>query len=505
MNWRRAWPAAALVLSLAGAPCAGAPAARPEGAPDDATAGAAARLAARLLGSTPLEDDLRFLCDRIGGRASGTPACERSVDWFAERFREAGADRVWTEGFQVPVRWEEGRSEAVIVAPEPVPLRVVGMPFSPGTARRGLEAPVVDLGAGGAEAFEREGGRLRGALILVTGRVLESFEDLFLEYMDHAAIQRRAEAAGAAGILFSGTRRDSPLYRHIAGTGSIVPLPVAILAREDGLRLGRLAAAGRIRLRLTLLPRIGPQYTSRNVLAEIRGRERPEEVVLAGAHLDSWDFGTGALDNGVNCAMLLDVARQMAALPVRPRRTVRFALFTGEEQGMWGSLGYVRAHRAELDRHAAAAVFDTGTGRILGFSLGGRDDLRPFVEEALRPVAGYGANGHTADAFVGTDNFDFLLEGVPNLVANQAPANYMEHYHASTDTLDKVDLREVRSNAAVAGALLWGLAEGEGRARRQDRDAVAGLLGRTGLDEQMKAFKLWRAWEDRTRGRAPGP
>jgi hypothetical protein len=90
-------------------------------------------------------------------------------------------------------------------------------------------------------------------------------------------------------------------------------------------------------------------------------------------------------------------------------------------------------------------------------------------------------------------------------VANQAPANYMEHYHASTDTLDKVDLREVRSNAAVAGALLWGLAEGEGRARRQDRDAVAGLLGRTGLDEQMKAFKLWRAWEDRTRGRAPGP
>ena len=465
----------------------------------------AAALAARLLAPTPLEEDLRFLCDRIGGRASGTPACERSVDWFAQRFRDAGADRVWIEGFPVPVRWEEGVARGEVIAPDRIPLRLVAEPFSPATPRRGLEADLVDLGPGGPEAFERAGGRVRGALILVTGKVLATFEDLFNEYIEQAGILARAEVAGAAGVLVTGTRERTLLYRHVPTFAEIAPFPIAILAREDGLRLSRLAAAGPVRVRLDLQPRIGPAYTSRNVLAEIRGRERPEEVVLAGAHLDSWDLGTGALDNGVNCVMLLDVARQMAALGQRPRRTVRFALFTGEEQGMWGSLGYVRTHRAELDRHAAVAVFDTGTGRITGFSLGGRDDLRPAVEEALRPLAGYEAAGHTTDAFVGTDNFDFLLEGVPNLVANQAPANYMENYHASSDTTDKVDFREARLSAAVAAGLLWGLAESPGRAPRQDREAVAALLRRTGLEEQMKTFRLWRSWRDGERGRASGP
>ncbi|PYS94629.1 MAG: peptidase M28, partial [Acidobacteria bacterium] len=151
----------------------------------------------------------------------------------------------------------------------------------------------------------------------------------------------RAAAAGVAGLILVGGRDRGLLYRHNAEFGeSLAPFPMAIVAREDGLRLARLADEGAARVRLSLAVTGGPAFASRNVLAEIRGRERPDEVVLAGAHLDSWELGTGALDNGANCAMLLDVARQMAALEVRPRRTVRFVLFTVEEQGLFGSLGY---------------------------------------------------------------------------------------------------------------------------------------------------------------------
>ena len=169
---------------------------------------------------------------------------------------------------------------------------------------------------------------------------------------------------------------------------------------------------------------------------------------------------------------------------------------------MYGSWGYATRHRAELDRHVAAVIFDTGTGRITGFSMGGRDDLRAALAPALAPVAGYDASHHTNDAFVGTDNFDFLLGGVPNLVADQDPANYMENYHAASDTFDKADLRELKINAAVAAAVVWGLADAPSRAPRQDRAEIEALLGRTGLTAQMKTFGLWNAWEKKERGRA---
>ena len=168
---------------------------------------------------------------------------------------------------------------------------------------------------------------------------------------------------------------------------------------------------------------------------------------------------------------------------------------------MYGSMGYVQRHRDELDRIVAVAIFDEGTGRIGGFSMGGREDLRPFIERALRPVAGYGATAHTADAFVGTDNLDFLLEGVPNLVATQAASNYMVNYHASSDTLDKVDLRELRINGAITAALAWNLANDPERPARHDRAAVEKLLGATGLDDQMRTFGIWDDWSEGQRGR----
>jgi hypothetical protein len=472
-------------------------------AASDPGSDAAGRLVARMLGPTPAIDDLQFLCDRIGGRPTGSAACARAVDWFAERFREAGVPRVSTEMFGMPRRWEEDRSTARIVTPESTPLRIVAAPYSLPTPDGGLEAPVVHLGNGEPVDFERAGERVRGAWILLDSEVIVTLGDLFHDYIRLPPIMDHATRAGAAGMLIVGSRQHNLLYRHMPTfDGALTPWPMAILARDDGLRLARLARSGETRVTVNLGVRTGPPFQARNIVAEIPGQGDGSEIVLAGAHIDSWGLGTGALDNGANCVMLLDVARQIAALGTTPRRTVRIVLFSGEEQGLFGSLEYARAHHQELDRIAAAVVFDLGTGRITGFSLGGREELRPLVADALRPVQAYDADQHSADAFLGTDNFDFLLQGVPNLVATQAPANYMEHYHASSDTFDKVDVREMKINGAIAASLIWGLANAPERVARQEHAEIKKLIKRTGLLEQMRTFGVLEQWEAGSRGRS---
>ena len=251
---------------------------------------------------------------------------------------------------------------------------------------------------------------------------------------------------------------------------------------------------GQVRVRLQLTNQIGGAYQAENVVAEIRGRERPDEIVLLGAHLDSWDLGTGAEDNGVNAALVIDVARGLAAVGQRPRRTVRLVLFTGEEQGMLGSAGYVGRHAAEIAGHVAVVVFDLGSGRTLGFYTNGRDELRQPVDELLA-AGGLEARAHLPDALDGTDNFDFLLSGVPNLVANQDPAPYLPEYHAESDVFERVNLAQAKHNDAIAAVLVWGLAERTQRlAPRQTRAELDQLIRKTKLDEQMKAFGQWEAW-----------
>ena len=242
-----------------------------------------------------------------------------------------------------------------------------------------------------------------------------------------------------------------------------------------------------------------------NVIAEIRGREKPDEFVLLGAHLDSWNLGAGALDAGCNAALVIEAARVIHLTGLRPRRSIRFVLFSGAEQGGLGSWAYVRAHRAELDRAVAAVFFSWGSGPVTGFSLGGRNDIDPGVRESLALLdSSWNVNRHTGNAYLGEDNLDFLLEGVPNLVANQEDAGYAANHHAASDTFDKVDLVTLKRNTAVAGVLAFGLAEHAAPlGRRLSHAETETLLGRTGLDTEMKSAGLWRLWESGERGRLP--
>jgi carboxypeptidase Q len=219
--------------------------------------------------------------------------------------------------------------------------------------------------------------------------------------------------------------------------------------------------------------------------------------------LDSWDLGTGALDNGCNAALVIAAARAIKESGLRPRRTIRFVLFSGEEEGFQGSRAYVQQHRAELDRVRAMMVVDDGVGRITGFSLSGRSDVLDPLKEVLMPLSAFGIAQLSLSGSLGTDNVDFMLEGVPTLIADQEPANYMQNYHASSDTFDKVDLHQLAQNVAVAAVIAYGIADRTAPlGARLSRTEIARLLDETGLAKEMKIAGLWEAWANGKRGRA---
>jgi carboxypeptidase Q len=456
----------------------------------------------RLTGpSSRLESDLRVLTDEIGGRVTGSEGYEKALRWGLEAFRRAGVDSVKLEEYQAPAKWEGVSATAEVLEPVHFPVRVVSYGIAPSTTPP-LTAPLVDGGAGRPADFDRLGAQARGAIVLVRTQPMKSFEDLFAEYLAEPDTMKAAIAHGAAAILFCSTRPRDLLYRHTITWGSIAPIPMAQVRREDGLRLARLLEAGKaLTIRLDLQNKVGGPWQAANVVAEIRGSEHPEEIVLLGAHLDSWDLGTGALDNGVNCALVIDVARAIAAGP-RPRRTIRFVLFTGEEIGLLGSRGYVRAHRDEMARHVAAVIHDIGDGKVVGYYTNGRPELDAALKQILAPVAARGSAGTNDEAILGTDNFDFLLEGVPNLVADQQVDRYLADYHAESDTFDKVDPELARQNAAVAAVVVAGLANAPSRlGARQSRADIARVLEQNKLDAQMKTYDLWSDWETEKRGR----
>jgi carboxypeptidase Q len=467
---------------------------------------AAAKITPIVMGESPLEANLRRLTDEIGGRVSGSPEYAKAVQWGIAGFRAAGVD-VHTEKFSLPNAWSEGASRLELSGPETFAVSFVSVGLSPATPAGGIEAPLVNVGYGTVAEFAKAGASVKGAILVINAEIGSTWIDLFNEYLKPPGIIDRALRGGAVAILWTGERERKLLYRHTnASDGQLEKLPEAVLAREDALRVQRAVDAypGKMRARLTLPNKIRGPVEQENVVGEIRGYEKPDEIVVLGAHLDSWELGTGALDNGCNAALVIEAARAIKASGLLSRRTIRFILYGGEEQGMIGSYGYVRAHRAELDKYRGIVVFDSGVGRVTGYSLGGRADIDAGVQEILKPFAGWGANTNTTDMTTGTDHFDFMLEGVPTLVANQEISNYLFNYHASSDTFDKVDIRELKLNTVLAAVTAWGIADRlEPLGKRLSRAELEALLKQTGLDEELKTQGYWEGWQRGTRGRQP--
>jgi hypothetical protein len=452
-------------------------------------------------GST-LESNLRVLTDEIGGRVPGTPAMQRAIEWGVTGFKAAGADDVHTEAFEMPVSWREGATHISVVAPVQFPVRAVSVAWGPALPAV-RQVRIFDVGSGSAEEFKRAG-NVEGGVVLVHSKVLQTWDDLFDEYMRADAIITQAVRAHARAIAFMSTREHDILYRHINSmNGRIDRIPQLLVAREDAERMARLIASGKqVYVDLAIPNQVGPAFKTANVVAEIKGSERPEEYVVLGAHLDSWELGTGALDNGCDAAVVIEAVRAIKAAAVRPRRSIRFILFSGEEQGMLGSRAYVTAHKKEMDNVAGVIIFDSGTGDVTGFSVGGRKDIVASVGKLIEPLSAFHATTLTTDALWGTDNYDFLLEGVPTLVANNEPANYLVNYHATSDTFDKVDLAQLKRQVAEGAEAALAIANADQRiGPRQSRAEIEQTMRETHLDEQMKNLGAWSEWESGKRGR----
>jgi Zn-dependent M28 family amino/carboxypeptidase len=284
----------------------------------------------------------------------------------------------------------------------------------------------------------------------------------------HRAIDGALRDAGALAALSPDPGRSDLLSARDRSAGATIgALPAAQLAGDDARTIRRLLERGHVRVAIELRNRVtAGSVTVTNVVGEIHGRDREGEWVIAGAHLDSWDAAAAAQDNATGVAMILDAARAIAALDERPRRSIRFALWGAEEQGQLGSTAYARAHAAELDDCVAALNSDAGTGRLIGWTTPDRADVaaavRPLLQPLQRAIGRIAFDTSTRYAFQ-SDGAPFILAGIPTLDLNADDTRYEEIHHKSTDTMDRVDVRQLTAGAAAVAATAYAIADAPAR------------------------------------------
>jgi len=461
-----------------------------------------AKLQSALLAASPINSDLRELCDEIGGRVTGSEANNKAVDWAMKKFQNAGVSVV-KDPFEMPSLWLPKSTQLSFENMSDFIPQVVAKYHSPPGQYSG---ELISVGMGTPDEIVALGTNIKGKFILVEMDLCFDIGGLFAEYAAASTVEVAAREAGVKGIIFMASRPNKLLYRFISSKATDEDLPQLVMAREDAQRCQRLLDTGvSLQVNLNIEAETGGSFTSHNVIAEIKGSEFPDEVVIIGAHLDSWALGTGANDNGCNVSMMIDIARQMKAQNIRPKRTIRFALWNGEEQGYFGSWDYTKDHLEELDKHLMAMSVDIGSGAITGFFTNGRQELADATDNILLNYADTTTTFTSLNIpIVGTDNFDFMLQGVGNLVANHLSASYGKNYHAASDTYDKVDIAQLKKNAAIVGTVALGYAnmdKNEVNWNRQNRAEIQAIFDEHKLEFTMRMFNVWEPWAKLQRGR----
>ncbi|MEI2698173.1 MAG: M20/M25/M40 family metallo-hydrolase [Microthrixaceae bacterium] len=423
---------------------------------------ALARIATEAMKDEKAYANLQWLCDRIGHRLAGSKGLEAAVAWGQTLMKAEGFQNVRAEKVMVP-HWERLAERADVVAPLRRPLAILGLGGSASTPEGGIEAPVLCL-AGLADLEKTPAEAVKGRIVLFTGpwRSYGPYSDVRVRGASAAARK------GAAAMLlkaFAPVSLDTPHTGVLHYDAEAAEIPAAGLSVEGAGWIERLAASGtEVRVHLDLRSRRHPDAESANVIGEIPGTEKPEEIIVIGGHLDSWDVGQGAQDDGVGCVLSLHAAELLQRIGLRPRRTLRVVLFTNEENGSRGGKAYLEAHRSELHRHVAAIESDIGNGLILGFSIdvGGlkaagearqASALRNL--QALAPrLAPLGA-ARFEKGGSGVDVGPMVAAGVPGLGARHDLTKYWDIHHTAADTFDKIDKQDLRKNLAILASLLY--------------------------------------------------
>lgn len=399
---------------------------------------------------------LAELTDLYGGRISGSEALAGAVAWASATMMRDGLENVRTEPVMVP-HWVRGAESVELLLPTRSPLAAVGLGGSVPTPPGGLEADLIVVGS--FEELRARASEVRGRMVL--------FNAPFVSYGETVTYRTGgARAAAAFGAVATLVRAIGPTGLRTVHTGSVEystdapPIPAASLAAEDANRLARLAASGqRLRIRLSLESRTLPDAPSANVVAEIRGRERPDEIVLVGGHLDSWDISPGASDDGAGCIVAWEALRLMKTLGLRPRRTVRLVLWTNEEHGVRGGQAYAAAHAAEASRHVFALESDSGVFAPLVMGFSGS----PAARQTIRDILGLLAPIVPSELVAGGGGADIgpiaQLGGVPTGALIGDPARFFPVHHSPADTVERIPPQDLARAAAMMAGLTYVVAE----------------------------------------------
>ncbi|MDP1831780.1 MAG: M20/M25/M40 family metallo-hydrolase [Geothrix sp.] len=410
--------------------------------------------------------DLAWLCDRIGHRLSGSPQLDQAITWAQARLKAAGLVNVHAEPVMVP-HWVRGHESAELLLPAPHRLNLLGLGGSVGTPPGGLTADVVVVGS--FDELEKLGESVKGKIVL--------FDVPFKGY-GHTVVYRHDGAARAAkcGAVAALVRSVGPVSLDTPHTGAMdydpafPKIPTAAITIEASTQMRRMQQRGeRIRMKLEMGARTLPDAPSANVVAEIRGTEKPGEVIILSGHLDSWDVGQGAQDDGAGTVIAMEAVRLIQSLGLKPRRTLRVVLWTNEENGLRGGKAYRDAHRAEFKDIVAAVETDSGSERVKGFSLdlrGADAEAKASALAALKSAVGtvmepFGVTFRLGGS--GADVSPMVGEGVPGIGMEHAATHYFDIHHTHADTFDKVEKEDLAHNAAALATFAFALAQSDVR------------------------------------------
>jgi carboxypeptidase Q len=417
---------------------------------------AADRIIAAALADSAAWDKLAELTDTFGHRFSGSESLERAIDWIIARMRAEGLENVRGEPVMVP-RWVRGHERVQLLQPRYVDMPMLGLGGSVGTPKGGIEAEVMVVSS--FEELTARAAEARGKFVL--------FDVPFTNYGQTVRYRstgaNAASRVGAVGMLL---RSVGPFGMRTPHTGNMAPydttvprIPAAAIPMEDAAMLHRMQERGqRIVVRLEMEAHFLPDGESRNVIGELVGREKPDEVVVFGGHIDSWDVGTGAMDDAGGVVIAWEAVRLLKALGLTPRRTIRVVGWTNEENGLRGGNAYRDTHRAALDKHVAAIESDGGTFKFRGFGFTGSDSAYRIVNRISKLLRPLGVDS----AFVGGGGADIgpiMALGVPGLGHLVDGTKYFWYHHTEADNVDKIDPRELAENVAAMAIMAYVLAD----------------------------------------------
>jgi carboxypeptidase Q len=453
---------------------------------------------------------LTELSDDVGARVTGSPQAQKAVEWGQAKMRAMGLENVHAEKWQLWRGWTRGTAQAELLTPIRRPLHVDAMGWTGSTPATGAEGDVVEVNMFDLDNELKNVGKLNGkvALVVTRGEPNKSFVQLFAQFGDFLKAAGKAGAIAVIGGQGGGKAQGMNLtHTGILGFDADFAVPVVSMSAEDQSQLERYIGRGltpKVRFSIQNTFTNGP-VESANVVGEIRGRENPEQVLVVGGHLDSWDLSEGTTDNGMGSSCTLGAADAILRSGMKPRRTIRFVLFTGEEQGLDGSFAYVKQHQAELANHLGSLILDNGQGPVRAFQLGGRDDLvdifKPFAA-ALADIREVKVDDKVED---GTDTLPFSVAGLPGINMDQDSPEYKYTHHSAADALEAVKPDVLAQDATLMALAAYWIADRPERfASPWSAEKTVKMLVGQHQDAMLKAFGLWpKAFADIEKREAP--